>query len=156
MKYSLKTEYRINATPDIVWNTLSDVEALTSASKYFREVRLRGEDRMLVQNAIIDFSVRAVLPYTLRFSTEIIELVPCRKIRVVSSGDLVGEGKLTLDHESGNTFSTFVWEVEAINRLTRAIACMPFGDRLLRHPHDCVMENGYRSLAALVEIRKGY
>jgi len=150
MKYVFKNEYRINASPDIIWNILSDVESWPEIWKYFRDVQLRGNDKILKQNMIIDCEVRAVIPYTFRFNTEIVRLIPYRELEVISRGDLNGRGLWTLAKIGESTLSSFTWEVEPVNKLIKILGFLPLGSSLLRYSHNIMMENGYRSLMSLL------
>ena len=154
MKYSFKNEYRINASPDIIWNILSDVESWPEIWKYFRVVELRGNDKILKQNMTIDCEVRAVLPYTFRFNTEIVKIIPLKELEVISRGDLNGRGLWTLDQVGESTLSSFTWEVEPENKFIKVLGYLPFGRSLLCFSHNIMMENGYRSLLALLEHDK--
>jgi len=155
MKYRLKNEYKIDAPSDIIWDTICDVEAWPDVWKYIRKMRLRGDEETIRMNTIIDCEVMAFLPYVFRFSTEIIKLVPYKELEVISRGDLVGSGLWTLDHKMENiTQSSFIWDVEPQNQLTRTIARIPLGKHLLCYGHNCVMENGYQSLLTLLELNK--
>jgi len=154
MKYSFKNEYRINATPDIIWDILSDVESWPEIWKYFRTVQLRGNDKILKQNMTIDCEVRAVIPYTFRFNTEIVKLIQYKELEVISRGDLNGRGIWTLDTVGKSTLSSFTWEVEPENIFIKILGYLPLGNSLLRYSHNIMMENGYRSLLALLEQNK--
>lgn len=154
MKYSFKNEYRINASPDIIWNILSDVESWPEIWKYFRAVELRGNDKTLKQNMTIDCEVRAVLPYTFRFNTEIVKIIPLKELEVISRGDLNGRGLWTLAQAGESTLSSFTWEVEPENKFIKILGVFPLGRSLLRYTHNLMMENGYRSLLALLEHNK--
>lgn len=154
MKYRFKTEYKIDTTPEQIWDTLADVEAWPGIWKYFRQVRLRGNDKELRTNAVIDCEVRAVLPYTIKFNTEIVRVIPYRELEVISRGDLKGRGLWTLEHNSGSTLSSFTWEVVPDNKYINMISSIPFGSSLLRYSHNFMMESGYRSLLAFLEQNK--
>lgn len=154
MKYSFKNEYRINTSPDIIWSILSDIESWPGIWKYFRTVQFRGEDKCLKQNITIDCEVRAVIPYTFRFNTQIVKVTPCRELEVISRGDLNGRGIWTLKQIGESTLSSFTWEVEPVNLFVRMIEYIPFGRRLLRYSHNIMMENGYRSLLTVLEHNK--
>ena len=154
MKYRFKNEYRINTSPDIIWSVISDVESWPGIWKYFRTVQFRGEDKFLKKNITIDCEVRAVIPYTFRFNTEIVKITPYRELEIISRGDLNGRGLWTLDYTGRSTVSSFIWEVEPANIFVRIIELIPFGTSLLRYSHNIMMENGYRSLLAILENNK--
>lgn len=154
MKYSFKTEYVINAEPELIWNILSDVESWPGLLKYFRSVRFRGNEKILKQNAVIDCEVRAVLPYTLRFNTEIIRLVPYKELEVISRGDLKGKGLWTLTSAGNGSLSSFTWEVEPGNKIMRVIGSFKTGRLILSYSHGLIMKRGYRSLLAIIKKNK--
>jgi len=151
MIYSFTNEYRINSSPDILWDIVSDVEAWPEIWKYFRTVQFRGSDKCLKKNVTIDCEVRAIIPYTFRFNAEIMKVIPYKELEIKSRGDLKGRGLWTLNHTGSSTMSSFTWEVEPDNRFIKMIEHLPVGSSLLRYSHNIIMENGYRSLLSILE-----
>jgi polyketide cyclase/dehydrase/lipid transport protein len=94
----------------------------------------------LVPGARAEAVVRAPLPYALRFSVEVLEVVPQQLVAARVSGDLEGPARLEVAPSPGGSSARLVWEMEVRRRLLRV------GARVARPAmewgHDWVVASG--------------
>jgi hypothetical protein len=112
----------------------------------FRKVTPRDPQGKAEVGAIVDIEYRGDLPYTFRFSTEIIELNPPHILTVKAFGDLVGQGKWQLATQENNTIVTYNWDVSASNPIFDLFMRLPFARRLSEQNHDKTMERAFQAL----------
>jgi hypothetical protein len=95
--------------------------------------------------------VRAPIPYTLRFTVAVRELVPGRLVDAVVEGDLAGPARLEVGpgspgvrgcppEEGRGSVVRLVWEMELQRPVLRAAAL--FGRPVMEWGHDWVVANG--------------
>lgn len=89
--------------------------------------------------------VRAPIPYTLRFTVAVNDLVPGRLVEAEVDGDLVGPARLEIGAvdgpEAGSTVR-LAWEMELRRPMLRTAA--RFGRPVMEWGHDWVVANGMR------------
>lgn len=88
--------------------------------------------------------VRARLPYTLTFTTEVIEEKPPHEFSIRAAGELAGTGRWVLRQDGEETRIVFYWDVRADKPLIRWLS--PLLKPLFRWNHDWVMKVGERGL----------
>jgi hypothetical protein len=89
--------------------------------------------------------VRAPIPYTLRFTVTVRELVPGRFVGADVAGDLAGPARLEIGPAEGPGAGSTVrltWEMELRRPVLRAAA--RFGRPVMEWGHDWVVANGMR------------
>ncbi len=102
--------------------------------------------------------VRAKLPYTLDFTTELVRedkphpKGPLRgEIEIRSTGELAGQGLWKLRQVDGMTEVTFFWDVRAEKFWVKVLS--PLFKKVFRWNHDWVMALGEKGLRNEVEYR---
>ena len=95
--------------------------------------------------------VRAKLPYTLDFTTELIREKAPSEIEIRASGELAGRGLWKLKQKGKFVFVTFYWDVRAEKFLVKILS--PILKPLFRWNHDWVMKVGEKGLAKEIEHR---
>jgi hypothetical protein len=95
--------------------------------------------------------VRAPIPYTLRFTVTVRELVPGRFVVADVDGDLAGPARLEIgpadepnpaEEPGGGTTVRLTWEMELRRPVLRTAA--RFGRPVMEWGHDWVVANGMR------------
>jgi hypothetical protein len=135
------------AAPDELWAVLSRTDDFPRWWPWLRE--LTGEG--LVPGGRSACVVRAPIPYTLRFTVAVREVVPGRLVDAVVDGDLAGPARLELDSggpgvrgwppEMGRgSLVRLSWQMELRRPMLRAAA--RFGRPVMEWGHDWVVANG--------------
>lgn len=93
--------------------------------------------------------VRARLPYTLDFTTELVRENPPREIEIRACGELAGRGLWKLEEASDDVSVTFYWDVSAEKPLVKLLS--PLLKPLFRWNHDWVMLQGESRLQEEIE-----
>jgi hypothetical protein len=88
--------------------------------------------------------VRAKLPYTLEFTTEIVREDPPTAIELKAGGELVGAGLWTLRQIGDTTDIQFLWDVRTEKPWVRFLS--PLLKPIFKWNHDWVMKTGETGL----------
>jgi hypothetical protein len=147
--YHFLTKWRFRAPLPTVWSVVLDIENYPGWWKNFRRVRLvRGDGKSL--GSVIDCEVRGSLPYSLKYSLEVMEAEEYHSILLRSSGDLVGTGRWAFSEPEPNiSAADYSWDVATTNPILNLVA--PFARRALARNHEQVMANGYAALRPHIE-----
>jgi hypothetical protein len=94
----------------------------------------------LVPGGRSDCVVRAPIPYTLRFTVVVQELVPGRLVDAVVEGDLAGPARLEVAPAETGSVVRLAWEMELRRPVLRAAA--HFGRPVMEWGHDWVVATG--------------
>jgi uncharacterized protein YndB with AHSA1/START domain len=84
--------------------------------------------------------VRAPIPYTLRFTVAVAELVPGRLVGAEVDGDLAGPARLEIAPADGGSTVRLAWEMELRRPVLRAAARV--GRPVMEWGHDWVVGTG--------------
>ncbi len=144
------THWRFDAPIDPVWKIITDVGRLPEWWPGFKRAALQGTDRTLRVGQVVDCTVRAALPYSLRFSLEITDLNPPTMMRLRSRGDLDGWGQWDLAIEGNGTAVSYTWDVGLTRPVLGALSRLPFARAALSRNHDIVMSEGFENLRRLL------
>ena len=146
--YHFVTEWRFKAPLARTWSVVLDIQHYPEWWKNFRRVRLvQGDGKSI--GSIVWCEVRGSLPYSLRYSLEVLEVTEYRHLLLRSTGDLVGTGRWAFSEADGATEATYYWHVATRNPILNLIA--PLAKSLLARNHQQVMANGYAALKPHVE-----
>jgi hypothetical protein len=110
-------------------------------SEWWRPAYLKTEE---VGPRKVRSLVRAKLPYTLDFTTELVRERPPTELEIKASGELAGTGLWKLNEKDGWTRIEFYWDVRAEKPLVRWLSFLL--KPLFRWNHDWVMKVGERGL----------
>ena len=139
-EYRFVTVWELPAPVDRVWAELLDVEAWPTWWRGFERVDVvRGGDASGL-GTICDLTTRGRLPYRLRYRLEVVRVEAHRVLEIVSSGELVGFGRWTIEPTDDGTRAEYLWQVRTTRRLMRALS--PIARGTLARNHDLVMEWG--------------
>jgi len=137
-RYVFRSTWRLDAPPDLVYDTLADVETYPT---WWHQVR--GGRR--IDDASGEIICRSLLPYDLTFiATRVIEDPVEHILRATLSGDLNGTSQWSINPNGTGTIAIFDEDVTVGNSLIRAagIAVRP----VLKYNHDLMMRAGERGL----------
>lgn len=143
--YVFNSVYRINMSPEDLWQRVTDVESWPAIWKYFRYVSIVGDEKVLKQGSTVRCSVSAAMFYKLDFRVVVKEIIPGQRLRVLCTGDLEGEGLWTIEKDGEAVKSSFTWNVITDSLILRFFELLPLGRVFLQFNHNLVMKEGYRS-----------
>jgi hypothetical protein len=139
-EYHFKTRWTFDATADEVWSVVSNICGYPDIWSDFKRVKVRVGDGRSV-GSIIDAETRGSLPYSLRYTMEVLEAREPEHILLRSNGDLVGTGRWALSSEGEHrTGVVYYWDVATTKRILNLVA--PLAKPFLARNHDQVMERG--------------
>lgn len=122
--------------PEHLWATLARTEDYPRWWPWLRELSGAG----LVPGGSTDCVIRAPVPYALRLTLTVTDLVPGQRVEAVATGDLSGQGRLELTPKGRTSLVRLAWEVELRRPVLRAAG--RFGRPLMEWGHDWVVNGG--------------
>lgn len=146
--YIFISTWRIEAPLKEVAEAIADVKAWPSWWKAVKEVHE-------VKHATADYGVGSIyhhvwqsaLPYKIRFTIEVAEVVPFKRIVGLASGDLAGQGIWEFSYVNGFTIAKYTWSVRTTKLWMNIVA--PVARPIFRWAHLWVMKDGETGLRAL-------
>jgi hypothetical protein len=139
-EYHFETRWTFDATGDEVWNVVSNICAYPDIWSDFKRVQLRVGDGHSV-GSIIDAETRGSLPYSLKYTMEVVEASEPSHLLLKSTGDLVGTGRWELSPAGEHrTNVVYFWDVATTRRILNLLA--PIAKPFLARNHDQVMARG--------------
>jgi uncharacterized protein YndB with AHSA1/START domain len=141
--------WAFDAPPDKMWGVLTRTDDFRRWWPWLRELSGDG----LVPGGRSACVVRAPIPYTLRFTVAVRELVPGRLVDAAVKGDLAGPARLEVEPDGRGSVVRLAWEMELRRPLLRAAA--RFGRPVMEWGHDWVVTNGveqFRHRALRVDV----
>ena len=152
-QYHFVTTWQFSAPLPTVWSVVLDIERYPGWWKNFRRVSItRGDGKSV--GSLIECEVRGSLPYSLKYSVEVIEAELHRHVLLRSQGDLVGTGRWAFSmEEPGITSARYHWDVATTSQILNLAAPLVRG--ALARNHEQVMANGYEALRPRIEGAAG-
>jgi ribosome-associated toxin RatA of RatAB toxin-antitoxin module len=149
--YRFKTDWEFNAALPRTWSIVLDLQRYPERWKNFRHVRLLSGDGQSV-GSTAECVVRGSLPYSLRYTIEVINVQRHQSMDLFSTGDLVGTGRWEfVELAPARCRATYYWDVATTNPILNLLA--PLARRFMAQNHEQVMANGYRALRPHIEGR---
>ncbi|TMD42292.1 MAG: polyketide cyclase [Chloroflexi bacterium] len=146
--YHFVTDWHFAAPPERVWSVVLDIERYPGWWKNFRRVELiRGDGKSI--GSAIACEVRGSLPYSLKYTLEVMEATEYQHLLLRSTGDLIGSGRWEFSPIESGTRAVYHWDVATTNPILNLVA--PLAKGLLARNHQQVMANGYAALKPHVE-----
>jgi hypothetical protein len=90
--------------------------------------------------------VQPPLPYALRFTVALDEVIPKRRVAATIAGDITGDASLEVTDTTSGCNARLVSSLAPGNRLLRAVAIV--ARPMVRYGHDWVLDNGAHQFAA--------
>jgi hypothetical protein len=143
--YHFVTHWKIRGPIRAVYDILKDGEGY---SRWWKPAYVRTD---VVGTRKVRALVRARLPYTLDFTTELVREDPPREIEIRATGELAGRGLWRLAQEDGLVAVTFHWDVSAEKPLVKLLS--PILKPLFKWNHDWVMRTGEKGLQTEIDRR---
>ncbi len=132
--YRFVTHWRIRGPISVIYDILKEGQA------YSRWWKLSYVSSETVGVGKIRCLVRAWLPYTLQFTTELLQENPPYEFAVEATGDLVGTGVWKLKQEGEDAVVEFHWNVRASKSLVKWLSL--FLKPVFAWNHAWVMKKG--------------
>lgn len=143
--YHFVTHWRIRGPVQLVYDILKDGEGY---STWWRPAYVSTRK---VGDKKVRSLVRAKLPYTLDFTTQLVRENPPEEIEIRALGELSGRGLWKLEPAGDAVSVTFYWDVRAEKPLVKLLS--PILKPLFRWNHDWVMKVGETGLQQEIEHR---
>ena len=123
--------------PAEVWAILTRTDEFRRWWPWLREFSGDG----LVPGGRTTCVIRAPVPYSLRFTVTVEDLVPGRRVEATVEGDLAGPARLDIDRGvAGGSAVRLTWDLELRRPVLQAAA--RFGRPVMEWGHDWVVTNG--------------
>ena len=137
--------------PDELWAVLVRTDDFRRWWPWLRQLSGDG----LVPGGRSACVVRAPVPYTLRFTVAVRELVPGRLVDAVVDGDLAGPARLEVGGNGTGSAARLMWDMELRRPVLRAAA--RFGRPVMEWGHDWVVTTGVEQfLRRALRVNDGY
>ena len=149
--YHFVTNWHFHAPIERVWDEIVNVSAWPTWWPSWRKAQHRSGESKPQLGSIMDHEVKGTLPYSLRFTTEVVLFQPPQLMETKSSGELVGNGKFVLEQRDDGTAVTYYWDVATTNPVFNLLGKLSFVRAMIEKNHDYVMDEGYRALKQRVE-----
>jgi uncharacterized protein YndB with AHSA1/START domain len=148
-QYSFRTEWTFAAPIQRTFDVVTDLRSYPGIWRDFPRVRLvRGDGR--AAGSAFECETRGSLPYTLRYTLEVLRTEEPRLILLRSYGDLVGTGRWDFAAiDAGHTSAVYSWDVGTTRPILNLVA--PLARTRLARNHDEVMARGFLALRPRVE-----
>ena len=144
-EYHFRTRWRLPGTPQEVFDILADIHALP---RWWPSVYMGAEvlhpGGLDGRGAIVALYTKGWLPYTLRWTFEVTELEPNRRIRIEAVGNFTGFGEWLMTQDGDFVNVSFEWKVRAHKRLLKHFSV--FFKPLVSANHQWAMRKGQESL----------
>lgn len=141
--YHFTSHWKVHGPIRVVYDILKDGERY---DRWWKPAYVKTD---VVGTQKVRALVRAKLPYTLDFTTELVREDPPKEIEIRALGELAGRGLWTLKEVGDEVAITFYWDVRAEKPLVRFLS--PVLKPLFRWNHDWVMKTGEKGLQAEID-----
>ncbi len=149
--YAFVTRWRVDATPDEVYDVIADAAALPRwwPSVYLEATVVEpGDDRGV--GRVTALWTKGFLPYTLRWRFRATDVERPRLLAIDAEGDFVGRGVWTFAAADAGTDVTFDWRIRAEKPVLRALSFLM--KPIFSANHRWAMDRGLESLG--LELRR--
>lgn len=146
--YRFVTEWRVDATAERVWDVLLDYRQWPAWWKGFRSVEQLSAGDPSGRGMVIRQRWHSLLPYTLVFELEILDLEHPRLVEGRASGDVEGACTWRIDEHEGWTTVRFVMDVHTTRWWMNLP--VPFAARIFALNYDTVMRWGAKGMARVI------
>jgi hypothetical protein len=144
--YHFVTHWRVKGPIQIAFEILKDGK---NYAHWWKPAYVSSEE---VGSQKVESLVRAKLPYTLRFTSQLIQETPPSELKIHATGELEGTGLWKLKQEGESTVIDFNWDVRANKAVVRWLSFLL--KPLFSWNHDWVMNTGEKALQSEINRRK--
>lgn len=138
VRFATDRSYELPVSPTDLWEALTRVDRYQSWWPWLRSFDAQD----LAGDEVWDCLVQPPLPYRVRFSVTLDEVVPPSVVRASITGDVVGEALLEITEHSQGSRARLVSHLEPGNGFLRAVARV--AAPVVRYGHDWVLDTGAR------------
>lgn len=138
MRFETDRRYELPVSPTDLWAALGRVDRYRSWWPWLRDFDARD----LAGDEVWDCLVQPPLPYRVRFSVHLDEVVAPSTVRASITGDVVGHARLEITEQPHGCDARLVSHLEPGNPLLRAVARV--AAPVVRYGHDWVLDTGAR------------
>jgi hypothetical protein len=110
--------FALDVEPDVLWSLLEQTDAYVEWWSWLESLDGGG----LRVGDVSTCVVRAPLPYSLRFSVHVDEVVPAARIVTHVAGDLVGPARLEIEPTATGCDARLAWSLELHDPVLRPLA----------------------------------
>ena len=125
-------------TPDELWAILEQTDEYTSWWPWLREFTVEGDG--FADGSIARLVIQAPLPYQLRCTIDVDEVVRAERLVTRVTGDLAGPARLELEAAPTGSLARLAWELDVRSSLLRPFASV--ARPMLSWAHDRIVERG--------------
>ncbi|MCY1065121.1 SRPBCC family protein [Nannocystis sp. RBIL2] len=147
--FHLRSDWTFLAPPARLWPVLADSPQYPRWWPGFERARQLDDI-----GDVVHCRVRGDFGLTLEFLQRVVVREPPWRLEFLADGDLIGRGTWTLAAHDGGTRVVMLWEVDLGRPVLRALSRLPPVKRAMARSHHRVMEQGRRSLVALLEATR--
>lgn len=136
MRFETDRRYDLPVSPADLWGALTRVDRYQSWWPWLREFDAQD----LAGDEVWDCLVQPPLPYRVRFSVTLDEVVAPTTVRASITGDVVGQARLDIAERLHGSEARLVSHLEPGNGFLRAVARV--AAPVVRYGHDWVIDTG--------------
>ncbi|MES2796486.1 MAG: SRPBCC family protein [Bacteroidota bacterium] len=153
-EYQFITHWQVEATPEEVYEIISDSNRLTQwwPSVYLDlKVLEKGGEGGL--NKLVELYTKGWLPYTLRWKFKVIKVDKPHSLEIQAIGDFIGGGKWIFEPSENGCNITYDWRIEATKPILKKLSWLM--KPAFSANHLWAMRKGEESLKLELRRRKG-
>jgi hypothetical protein len=128
--------FRLDVPPDALWALLEGTDRYVEWWSWLQTLDGGG----LRRGDVAECVVRAPLPYSLRFTVRVEDVVPRASVATRVEGDLEGPARLEITAVPGGCEARLAWELHLRDRVLRPLSGV--ARPAMRWAHDRVVETG--------------
>lgn len=152
--YHFITRWQVAATPEDVYRTLEDVEALARWwPSVYLDVKVLEKGQSGGVGKVVELYTKGWLPYTLRWKFRVTHSEFPMGFSLEAFGDFVGQGIWTFVSTGSGTSVTYDWQIEAEKPLLKNLSWLL--KPIFSMNHEWAMRKGLASLELELRRRKG-
>ena len=153
-KFHFITRWHIDAPVSEVYEIIHDASRLKEwwPSVYLDVKTLKQGDKLGI-GKVVELYTKGYLPYTLRWSFEVTEVIPNEQLSLRAFGDLNGSGTWTFTSDGIMSVVIYDWDIHFdkpyLSKLTWLLG------PVFKLNHEWAMRKGFESLMLELKRRKG-
>lgn len=152
--YHFVTRWHVQATPDEVYRTLEDVDALAVWwPSVYLDVKVLEKGQKGGVGKVVELYTKGWLPYTLRWKFRVTHTDFPNGFALEAIGDFVGQGVWTFTPNGSGTTIIYDWQIEAEKPLLKKLSGLM--KPIFSMNHEWAMTKGLESLELELRRRKG-
>lgn len=142
--FTFDRSFRFDVPRSELWARISQTERFVEWWRWLR--RLESPDPQLVEGTQATCIVRGPLPYELRLTIAVHDVVPEQLVTTSVDGDLRGPARLEVSGDDGSSEARLVWRLEVVDPALRSLTRV--ARPLMSWGHDVVVSRGLRQFKA--------